>query len=153
MQPPEQQLGSAWERWVTGLGCCSAAAAATAATRTPAGPPPASPRLQSQPSHNRAAMGMDLIPLNPRQGGFHCNFTGWRFIREVLELLGADTSAMSGRNDGCAQLFKPVWRISSYRCACSWHASVALQLCWSGRDSYMVAQQTRPGMLLLVSST
>lgn len=45
-------------------------------------------------------MGMDCIPLNPCQQGFHCNWTGWRFIREALELLGADTSAMSGMNDG-----------------------------------------------------
>ncbi|KAL4434337.1 hypothetical protein ABPG75_000778 [Micractinium tetrahymenae] len=45
-------------------------------------------------------MGMDCLPLNPRVDGFHANWTGWRFLRQALELLGADTSGMSSSNDG-----------------------------------------------------
>lgn len=43
---------------------------------------------------------MDCIPLNPWAKGFHANFVGWQFIAEALHLLGADTSRMSGSNDG-----------------------------------------------------
>jgi len=44
-------------------------------------------------------MGMDCVPLNNIEP-FHCNWSGWAFLRRVLELSGADTSEMAWTNDG-----------------------------------------------------
>lgn len=45
-------------------------------------------------------MGMDLDPSNKGVGGFHANWVGWEYIGTVLRLAGADTSKMSGSNEG-----------------------------------------------------
>ena len=44
-------------------------------------------------------MGVDLEPVNNIEG-FHVNWTGWGYIREVLGLVDADDSKMAGGNDG-----------------------------------------------------
>lgn len=44
-------------------------------------------------------MGMDLIPRNDAEN-YHVNWTGWRFLWQLLDDLGLDTFELSGSNDG-----------------------------------------------------
>lgn len=87
------------------------------------------PLLPLPCSSSAPSPGMDLIPLNPRSDGWHANFSGlplvlvrsaghvrcsptchiscttagWRFIRQCLELVDADTSRMRQGRQGTGE--------------------------------------------------
>jgi hypothetical protein len=45
-------------------------------------------------------MGMDLIPRRKTLNSYHLNWSGWRFVLQLLEDLDANLSEASGSNDG-----------------------------------------------------
>jgi len=45
-------------------------------------------------------MGVDLLPRNKSISSFHSNWTGWRYIANVLDQAGVDITKMPFSNDG-----------------------------------------------------
>lgn len=45
-------------------------------------------------------MGMTLVPNNPAVGDDDYNWTGWRYMKDLLTQLGEATSRMAASNDG-----------------------------------------------------